>query len=487
MSHVTAKVEMSRRAAPFLTNRARFWVVRPRLEGVSAQTLQSGLQTLVSGSYIAFDPGRKGGERTQKFQGLEEPPGVRSSEPGREFVLAAKALGSVGIGTAIYYKDVNVGEVLGYSLREKKLPFELRVFVRAPYDKRVGALTRFWNVSGVRLTNDAQGLRIEMQSLRAALVGGIAFDTPLEDNAGEYRTPGATVAPNPAEFVLYESRVDAELEMHPTVASCAAYFERPINGMSRGSNVTMLGQMVGAVTDVRLARDPSLPQSALSVRVEFVLQPERAMGTAAQIALTPEKFPELIDKGLHVVVESKSFITGEKELSLVLEGGKPGPPLRDGETWVLPSEIHDFNDLSAQLSNVASKVNQIPFDRMGRDLSRTLRHVDEAVSGPELKRSLQSLDAALSDLRELSRQARADVTPVLERLPQIAQQLQQASESASSMLGSSGYGHNSDFQRGATRLMEQLGEAARSIRLLAETLDRHPESILVGKSRAEDK
>lgn len=486
MSHVTARVGMTRRSERLLTDHARFWVVRPRFDGVNAQALQSGLQTLVSGSYIAIDPGLAGGKLERSFKGLEEPPGVRSSEPGREFVLGARSLGSVGVGTPVYYRDVSVGEVLGFSLREGRFPFALRVFVRAPYDSRVGAHTRFWNVSGFRLTNDAQGFRLEMQSLRAALAGGIAFDNPSHDDtpAPQRGFSGATA---PQEFALYDSHTEAEMEMHPTVASCVSYFDASLAGLSRGSDVTLLGQVIGAVTDVRLAHDPNRSKSWLSVRVAFVLQPERAVGTAAERAITEDSLPAMISNGLRAVVESKNFITGDKTLSLDIDDGKAARPIREGESFVLPSEVHDFGAIGAELSQVANGVRQIPFERIGRDLSRALRHVDETVSSPELQRSLRSLDSALLDMSQLSQKARVEVTPVLERLPQIAEQLQQASVSANAILGNGGYGRDSEFQRGATRLVEQLGEAARSIRWLAETLNRHPESILVGKSRSEDR
>jgi len=480
MSHVTARVRMNQAAERFLTDHARFWVVRPRFDGVSSQALTSGLQTLVSGSYIAIDPGAPGGTSARSFKGLEEPPGVRSGEPGRELTLGAATLGSVGVGTPVFYRDVSVGEVLGYSLRGGERPFELRVFIHAPYDALIGARSQFWTVSGIRLTNDAQGFRIEMQSIRAALTGGIAFENPTDANLG-WRQPSAQDASLPAEFALYDSRAEAEMEMHATVASCAAYFETPLNGLKRGSDVTLLGQVVGAVTELRLVRNPNHPRRGYSVRVSFVLQPQRAPGTVAEREITAENVPALISKGLRAIIESKSFITGEKGLALRFVPARAGPVIRESDEWVLPSEVRSLEDLQSQATEFANKLNRIPLDRIGDDLSRTLRHVNETVSAPELQRSVKSIDAALFDFRNLMHQARTDLAPVLQRLPQIAHQLQAASERVNSVLGSGGYGSNSDFQRSATRLLEQLSEAARSIRVLAETLERYPESILVGK------
>jgi paraquat-inducible protein B len=74
------------------------------------------------------------------------------------------------------------------------------------------------------------------------------------------------------------------------------------------------------------------------------------------------------------------------------------------------------------------------------------------------------------------------VQPLLQKLPQISAELQQAVAHASDALGESGYGGNSDFQRNLSTLLDQVSDAARSIRLLADFLDRHPEALLTGRS-----
>ena len=117
---------MNSESAPYLTDQARFWVVRPRL---SASNI-SGLETLLSGGYIELDPGPKTGESQREFVGLEDPPGVRSDEPGRTFVLDAPRIGSLGSGSPVFYRDIVVGEVLGYKLPEGNGPLPLRLPVR---------------------------------------------------------------------------------------------------------------------------------------------------------------------------------------------------------------------------------------------------------------------------------------------------------------------------------------------------------------------
>jgi paraquat-inducible protein B len=87
--HVVVHLKMDARAEPMLTDKAQFWVVRPRLQGGGVSALATGLETLVSGSYIELDPGAERGAEKRAFEGLEQPPAVRSGEPG-DHVLAAR-------------------------------------------------------------------------------------------------------------------------------------------------------------------------------------------------------------------------------------------------------------------------------------------------------------------------------------------------------------------------------------------------------------
>src|SRR5262245_33592236 len=146
---VLIKAKIAKHAAGLMVQDAQFWVVEPRisLSGVS------GLSTLLSGNYIGFQAG-KSTESQSLFFALEEPP-IITDQPGRKFVLKADTLGSLSVGTPIYYRRLNVGQVAGYTLAPDGRSVNITIFVNAPYDKYVLTETRFWNVSGVNITADA--------------------------------------------------------------------------------------------------------------------------------------------------------------------------------------------------------------------------------------------------------------------------------------------------------------------------------------------
>ena len=137
--------------------------MRPRisLSGVS------GLSTLLSGNYIGFEAGATT-KKERTFTGLEVPPIITGGSPGRQFVLLARDLGSLGISSPVYYRRLQVGQVVAYDLAPDGKSVVLRIFVNAPYDKYVTADTRFWNASGVDVSLTTNGLDVRPRVERAA-------------------------------------------------------------------------------------------------------------------------------------------------------------------------------------------------------------------------------------------------------------------------------------------------------------------------------
>jgi paraquat-inducible protein B len=427
-----------------LTDHARFWVVRPRL---SAGSL-TGIETLVSGAYIEVDPGGPGGKAQHEFTALKQPPGRESDEPGHVFVLKASRLGTLSAGSPLYYRDVEVGEVLGYDLGDGLGRVTLRIFVREPYDRFVHPQTRFWNASGLSVTMGAEGLHVELESIQTLLSGGIAFETPRAD---ENDTPAA----ESATFDLFEDKASADSAFYGENIPYVTYFQTSVQGLARGSPVQLSGVQVGSVSDVALVYDRD--KQGMIARVAFELQPERILARKGQAGATvPDEVRRAFSEpGMRAVLESSSLLTGAKDLSIVYAKGDPGGELqREGDGIVLPSQGGGIDGLTASLADVATKVDKIPFEQIG-----------------------SNANAALLSIQQLATQA----TPALARLPQIEQDVAEAAKSAGASLGSTGYGQNSEFQHSIERLLSQINDAARSFRVLADYLDRHPEALLRGR------
>ena len=469
---VEVHVRMNREGAKILTDHARFWVVRPRLSSGDL----SGLETLVSGAYIEVDPGLPGGEAQRKFTGLEEPPGMRSDEPGTSYTLRAPRLGSLGPGAPVFYRDVTVGEVLSYDLGDGLGPVTVNIFVRKPFDKFVRQNTHFWNASGISVALGGSGLHVELESLQAVLSGGVAFETPHA--AGMAPLSGQGTA-----FALFDDKGQADAAGFTQTIPFVTYFTSAAGGLSKGSPVDVFGIQVGTVTDVKLMLDAKAGK--VRVRVAYDLQPERVFaGDRAAREADPQILTRaLVRDGMRAVLDSSSFITGQKQISLqYVPGAAPAELGQEGDAMVMPSQGGGLDNIMSSVSDIASKLDKIPFEDIGKNLNATLAGANRVVSGPEVRNALTKLSETLTDVQHLVRHADQGAAPLLARLPKISAELQQAVERANAALGESGYGGNSDFSRGIARVLDQVNDAARSIRLLADFLDRHPEALIRGRT-----
>ena len=97
---------------------------------------------------------------------------------GRHFQLTAPRLGALSIGSPVFFRDVDVGKVIDWQLAKDAGKVTLDVFIESPHDQWVHDDSRFWNTSGITLKMVPQGIQLEVESVKAALLGGITFDTP---------------------------------------------------------------------------------------------------------------------------------------------------------------------------------------------------------------------------------------------------------------------------------------------------------------------
>ena len=473
MSHVIVHVRMTAAAVPYLTDQAKFWVVRPRLSGANI----SGLETLISGGYIEMDPGPTGGKEKESFVGLENPPGVRSDQPGTTFVVETSRIGSLGSGSPVFYRDIVVGEVLDYNLPEGNGPITVNLFVRAPYDKWIRTSTRFWNASGLRIQLGGQGLHVELESLQAIISGGVAFGTQEDGRS-------APVAAANARFPLYPDEEAANASGYKQRIPFVLYFQSSTAGLGVGSPVQLYGINVGNVTDVRLELNPA--DATARVRVAIDIQPERLIAIGGDPTEDPLKTTQrLVDHGMRAELTTLSYLTSS--LAVSFEFPKDAPHVtvtKEGDAIVLPTQAGGLGGITTALANISQKIDAIPFAAIGDNANGVLSAVRSVLGGPELKNALTALSGTLVDVQGLVKRTDAGLSPLMRRLPEVSNDLQQTLARANHLVGSvdAGYGSNSQFSRDLERLMAQLNDGVRSIRLLADFLDRHPEALIRGRA-----
>ena len=246
---VRATLEMDKRVEHQLLSNTRFWLVKPSvsLAGIT------GLETLVSGNYIAASPGD--GEPTRKFTALNEPPPLADTAPGLHLTLKAERLGSLNRDSPVFYKQIQVGRVKSYALLEDQNQVEVKVFIQPEFASLVRKHTRFWNASGVSIDAGLSGVKVRTESLASIVAGGIAFATP------EHRKDSPPTDPS-LPFRLYEDFDTAQAGIRVNLTL------HEFDGLEPGRTPVMYkGIQVGHMKTFKIDDDLS------GARVELMLDP----------------------------------------------------------------------------------------------------------------------------------------------------------------------------------------------------------------------
>ena len=472
LSNVLVTIETVKEAETLLTDKTIFWVVKPQL---FAGTV-SGLETILSGSYIGMRPSTGPGLAKRDFVGQEDPPILQASVKGTTFRLDTSRLGSISLGAPIFFRDIEVGTVMGWDLHDLASRVAIHVFVRAPFDRYVRDDSNFWNASGLSVSLGTNGINIQMESLRAILLGGIAFDTSHESTA--------PISQADHRFKLYANIEEAKSAGFGQHIKLISYFPGSVAGVTEGADVTFHGLKIGEITQVGLVYDPK--SDRVLAPVHYRIEAGRVSNLAKAQGMEPVNVAEeMIRRGLRATLQAPSLISNSKIISLqVVPDDKPAGLAKEGDRYVIPAaEVGGFDSLTASASELLSKINRIDFDKIGSSLVSAATGIDQTINGPQIKATLVALEKAMIDVQDIARKLDTDATPALKRLPAIAVQLQDAVTKANRLIGSvdKGYGDSSKFLRDLDRLLPQLTEAARSIRTLADLLSRHPEALIKGR------
>lgn len=460
LSGVRATAEMEPGAEPYLTENARFWIVRARLAAGEV----TGLGTLLSGAYLGMEPSTQG-KKQRAFTGLEKAPVIRPDTAGSRFTLNAERLGSIDIGAPIYFRQIRVGRVVDFEM-EASGNIRAEIFVEAPHNERIKTSTRFWNAGGFDVTLNAEGLQIDSESLVTMLVGGIAFDTP---------DALATAARADAghRFHLYDNFRASETPVFELKRYYQVVFEESVRGLSIGAPIDLLGFQLGRVAHIEPFGD--VDGGVYAVRVVLEVQPERYPDLMSPTEEHAEQaLISGVKAGLRAKLASSNLITGQKMISF---GFFPNAPEAEmdfsGEYPAIPVLPGSIAEIAESFASIAAQLEKVPVQQIGADLGRTASGLAELVNSPDLENALRDLSTTLAEFSAVAASLKEDVSPALAG---IMQEAERTLGSVRTMVDT-----NSAARNETKRLLIELTETAQAVRMIVDYLERHPEALIRGK------
>ncbi len=462
LSHVVLHVELTSDVQDHLGVETRFWVVRPHI-GVGGI---SGLSTLISGPYIEIEPGP--GPSTTAFTGLENPPVRPSDAPGLKVVLHSRDMGSVSVGSPVTYHKIPVGEVEARHFLPDQQLIAIDLYIEESYAALVRERSRFWNASGIDVALDTGGLRISTGSLESVLTGGIAFDTP----GASQDSPQAV---NGAVYSLY-SDSDHALDFATHGIEYQMNFRDSVRGLSVGASVEFRGVEVGCVTDVSIAFDADRLDLTTPVRVR--IDAAQLIGTTEGDQVSQELLDALVrQRGLRARLESGNIVTGSLYIGLDLY---PNAPLNLLEE---PGDVPEIPTIPTAIEALWDMIDNLALDELVFEARDVLAKFEGLLDKPELADSVVRFNRTLTEAEKLLVLLEADAEPLLADWRLAAQSASNTLDLAGKTLRSldAAAGNDSEFRTLLESTLSELGSSARSIRFLAEYLERHPEALLYGK------
>ncbi|MHC8366984.1 PqiB family protein [Pseudomonas sp. ZT5P21] len=445
---VNATIKLAKQAESFTREDSQFWVVRPRIGAGGV----SGIDTLLSGDYIGADIGQSNA-RAKNFTGLENPPPITYGEPGKRFTLHTPDLGSLDIGSPVYYRKIPVGQVVAYALNADGKGVNIEVFIHSPNDAYVTENTRFWNASGIDVNVGANGFAVRTESLSSLLVGGIAFRAP------EY-SPNDKPATEEKAFDLFEDQQTALAPPNGKEQYLSLRFDQALRGLKVGAPVEFLGIEFGRVVSVNLDFDAK--KRSFPVNVGIVIYPQRLGQAHVKMlevlkhdpndeAASVRLMGSFIENGLRAQARSGNLLTGQLYISLDFypkaEKVVFDPAARPVTIPTVPGSLEQLQE---KLENMVTKINDLPIGRIAGNL-----------------------DSNLVELRKGLAQFNAKTLPgVQTTLADVSKTLQ----SASSTLA-----EDSPQREQLTQTLDELGRMSRSLRELSDYLGRNPESLIRGR------
>ena len=523
---------------------AQFWVVRPRIRGAEI----SGITTLFSGTYIGMLPQRAEGELAENesticYQALEEPPATKPNRPGREFKLMTDSMGSLDIGTPIFYKQLQVGEVINYRLSADSGQVELDVFIDEPYYRLINKNTRFWDVSGIDVRVDSVGAEVRMESLTSLLIGGIAFETSPEQNQGVPISPSNTI------FKLYPDQASSREKQYQDRLYYTVYFNGSLRGLAEKAPVEFQGIRVGQVEKIKLHLDPQ----SLDIRIPVLIsiEPQR-FSEELSLADAPELMTSLVERGMRAKLENGNLLTGQRFVGLSFDEKAKPDLITKGQFYdVFPTSPTPVEELSKMASKIADDLKSSlgglrQFIETGQ-LDRTVENANKLLlttetTMTEAKQALTEVRAVLDQLQnktlpgasqnldkvsaslvtalaqvstqidQLATHLEGSLTAVTADFDQLSSTLNQSFTSMTHTAKQAGtdfkrssvefdqtlqrlqnslthldrlLAQNSPTQYQITEMLDEVTAMSRSVRALTETLQRQPEALIRGKQEWE--
>ncbi|WMY12198.1 MlaD family protein [Paraburkholderia phenoliruptrix] len=272
---------------------------------------------------------------------------------------------------------------------------------------------------------------------------------------------------------------------HGPIVTYLVRFDGAVGELKNGAKVQLRGFDVGTVTSVRLNYDART--GALSTPVQIALNPSQlGIGGAPPPAngdwrpLVDGMLGRLVSTGLRARLSQDPPVIGADKINLDFVQGAPAATLasEDGLSVIPSAPAANLDTTMAKANEVIQKIDDLPIRQTGEQVRSIAAHINALSSSPQIRDSLTHIDHSVAQIDRTLQQVTPQIGPLVTQLRETASSAERTVAAANRTLGA-----DASSQNDLPATLQELTDTARSIRALADYLDRHPEALVEGRQK----
>ena len=465
---VTVRMK-NKRSKPYLTEEAKFWIVKPEV-GISGV---SGLDTLLSGTYINVYSKTGGKNFKKEYIGLTQP--YRDTMEGEYFHLVSANGEYTSVGTPIYYKNIKVGQVEYLYLGLDNKNIHVIVFIDKQYAAYVHNDSKFWTRNTLNVNFAKGNLDINIAPVRYLLEGGIVFSSSGKDK-------NSSVA-HGRIFPLYVSKTHADSTTIGSVAKCIKKFvlltDETIANLRVQSPVRFDGFDIGWVSDIQIsysrASHKMLGKILLSIDTS-VFEDKYETNSSGVIKSTGlANLYQAVEEGLRAKITALDPITNMLFIDLTFkhQDGN-GSIVQDGKYAQLPMASQSSTGIMASMTQILDKLNNLPLEKLLASVNKVVDDTAEPIANAnevliDLKKTVENLNALTNKKSFIAMPD--EVNKALKELTRTLKTTKKVVK---------GYGNDSILNKQLSHTLEILTKTSQEMQVFLRMLNRKPDSLIFG-------
>lgn len=460
---VVVRVRMNSKASkPYMTEYAKFWIVKPEV-GFSGV---SGLDTILSGTYIDIYS-EKGGTFRKRHIGLVEP--YHDTSTGKYFHLISKNASNITVGMPVFYKSIQVGTVQYKYLSLDDKNIEVILFIDNQYTSYVHIDSKFWIKNTMNLDLSKGKFDLDIAPLKFLLSGGIVFSS-----SGVYQ--GKKI-PKDAIFPLYKSKTEAQSHVLGSGLKKNLLFmlltSESISGLSEGSVVRFEGFDVGKVVDIKLSYNKNSHQMKGEVLIKIdtsVFEDKNDINITGE-----ENLYMAVEEGLRAKITALDPLSGAQYVDLTFNhSDKEGTMIKGNRYVILPMTSQSATGIMTSVTQILDKLNHLRLEELLASVTTVIESTSKPIDNANTL--LLSLQDTVKDIHRLTSKKSFNVMP--DELNRALKEMTKTLKKTSTVI--KGYDSDSLVKEQLAQTLEILSHTSEEMQVFLRMLNRNPNSLIFG-------